>query len=791
NQLFYANRDTIEQYDIRLIARNACGVDTLVKNVTVFPPDVEAFIELDTLRVCQGLDFQLKSESTPGAAIFWRVLNSSGAVVQVINKEDPIIRLNNAGIHTFILSASNCGTDTDTAQIEVLSRPNLGFSVKPSTCVGQEVQFNNRANPDVISGSIWDFGDGQTSNEYSPTHQYVEPGTYNVSVTVFSRANNCPNTGTSMMTVIDNPEVDFSADRTEGCGPLMVNFTNLTEDPNIINYVWDFGDGSSQVFSRNPSHQFKRPGTYQVSLSGYTADSCFSDPKTRSIVVFPDPISEFEVISEVNCAERDTLGLRDLSQDAVAYQWSINGQIFVDTLPQILLDQAGEWPIELVVQNVFQCKDTSQQILRVLVSPKAAFMVDDSIGCEPFSVNFQDQSGDADRYFWKFGNGNTSTDDNPTQLFREAGIYEVQLIAKSSNGCPEDSTQISIEVLPKPSAAFSFEKPEVCGTPAEVVFRNESTDNQNNNWDFGDGVSSNETNPSYFYVDFGPKQVALIISNSFGCQDTSIQMVDIFGLPNADFDFSVGAACTFDSIQLINTSTESSKFIWKIGDNPFIELENPKIVYNEPGTYALQLIAQYNEVCQDTIIKNLEVYQRPTADFSYQADFDPSVLGEIQFTNRSILANRYLWNLGDGTITDEANVYHEYMINRSLDVELIAYNDNDGAFTCSDTINKPVEPEWLATFYAPNALAPDLDNDGVRFFKPVGTGLKSYEIQVYSPWGTIVWQSQALENGQPIGRWDGTYEGEKLPQGAYVWVATMTFDDGNEQRKSGTVTIIR
>lgn len=790
--LFYADRDTIEQFDIQLTASNECGVDSLSKRVTVFPPDVEAFIELDTLSACQGFEFQLKSESTPGAATSWQIIDPFGRATGRA-EEDPIVNLRDHGLYTFILSASNCGTDTDTAQVEVLQRPNLSVSVlkTPFPCVGQSIQFNNRANPDVISGSIWDFGDGQTSTEYSPQHQYQEPGTYTYSVTVYSIANNCPNNLTSNVTIVDNPVVEFSADQTEGCGPLLVNFSNLSADKEALSFIWDFGDGSSQVFEEAPSHQFDQPGNYQVALTAYTRDSCFADTKMMNIRVFPDPVSNFTLESDLNCAGKDSLRIRNLSQNAVAFEWNINGMLNEDTLPQVFLDQTGDIPIELIVQNVFQCRDTSRQILRVLPSPNAAFVVDDSIGCQDFNVQFQQESRDADRYLWNFDNGNSSIDLSPSQVFREPGIYTVQLVAQNSNGCPADTAQIAIEVLPKPTAAFSFDKPAECGTPAEVVFTNESIGNQDNFWTFGDGTSSDETNPAYFYVNFGPKQVSLMVSSDLGCQDTTTQMLDIFGLPQANFDFSTGSACTSDSIQLINTSQEAIEFIWQIDELPFSKERSLSIVYDRAGTYPIQLIAVYNEACQDTIQKDLLVYQKPTADFSYQADFDPAILGEVQFTNQSVFANRYLWDLGDGTVTDRTDVYHEYLVNRSLDVELIAFNDNSGSFTCTDTIVRPVEPEWLATFYAPNALAPDLDNDGVRFFKPVGTGLKIYEIQVYSPWGTIVWESTSLEDGQPTGRWDGTYEGEKLPQGAYVWVATMTFEDGNEQRRSGTVTIIR
>ena len=398
----------------------------------------------------------------------------------------------------------------------------------------------------------------------------------------------------------------------------------------------------------------------------------------------------------------------------------------------------------------------------------------------------------ANQYVWDFGDGNTSTAINPSHIFTEEGSYTVILKANSSsNTCPSDSNQLIINVLDKPTASFTFDKPATCGTPAEVRFNNSSLDNLDNQWDFGDGTSSDVSNPEHFYVDFGPKAVRLIVSNQQGCRDSILQLVDVFGSPLASFDFSQGQACEGDTIELFNNSTEAVQMKWEIEGQGSSQLPTPRIAYDEAGIYQVQLIAVYNDLCQDTLAKTLQVFQSPIADFSYTADFNAQILGEVQFNNLSLDADRFLWDLGDGTISADQSPYHEYLINRSIPVVLTAYNDNGGQFTCVDTSRQEVDPEWIATFFAPNALAPDLENDGVQYFKPVGVGIQEYDIKVYSPWGTIVWVSNELTKGQPAGQWDGTYNGQILPQGAYTWIATMTFNDGNKLRKVGSVTIVR
>ena len=88
-------------------------------------------------------------------------------------------------------------------------------------------------------------------------------------------------------------------------------------------------------------------------------------------------------------------------------------------------------------------------------------------------------------------------------------------------------------------------------------------------------------------------------------------------------------------------------------------------------------------------------------------------------------------------------------------------------------------------------MSPEYGDGDVRFFKPVGLGLDEYEISVYSPWGVRVWFSDALENNSPSESWDGRYKGTIVPQGAYTWLAKLTFINRNKKIAKGTVTVLR
>ncbi|MBX2927126.1 MAG: PKD domain-containing protein [Saprospiraceae bacterium] len=782
---------TVSIYTITLISTNACGADTLSKEVVVYPPDVQAFIEVDTLSGCAPLVIQAESFSTPGAIISWLVLDPAGNQEgSVLNA--PQFTLQLPGTHTIILYASRCGMDADTVSIEVLPAPQVFFSHRPFICVGQPIVF---ANTSVnISGSEWTFGDGNGSADFSPTHIFEEPGEYTVTLTAYSLSNNCPATFSSTVTVIGNPVAAFTPSATNGCGPLTIQFTSNSTPG--VNHVWDFGDGGAGAFGPNPEHTFQSPGNYEVRLTVYDADSCFTDVAISNIFVFPDPIADFNLPNQLYCLGYDSLQPVNLSQGAAAYRWRWQNDTFNLNEPVIIPQTAGTFPLELIAINTFECRDTFVRLANILPSPVAVALPDAGAGCQPLFNGFGNQSQHAATYLWDFGDGNTSTATTPSHTYEQAGTFTGTLTAGSANGCPADTAQFVIEVWPKPMAAFQLDRPELCGAPAEVRFENLSALAQSADWDFGDGNASTAIHPIHIYQTPGVYPVRLMVTNIYQCRDTAIGSVDVYGRPLAAFALDNPSGCEDFEVVFQNNSTEALRYEWRVQSFPDVFSDtNPRVLFTEPGTYDVQLIAIYNDLCRDTLLRQnyVRVYSSPTAAFRYEADNSVNVLGDVSFINESHNAQRFFWDLGDGTTTTLSDPEHEYSINRSIEVLLIAYHDNGGAFTCADSIRQPVDPEWITTFFAPNALSPGYGPEGVQVFKPVGIGLLSYRIAVYSPWGEQVWYSEALDDSSPTESWNGAKQnrGDTLPQGAYTWRADVVFVNGVSRIFTGSVTLLR
>ena len=203
--------------------------------------------------------------------------------------------------------------------------------------------------------------------------------------------------------------------------------------------------------------------------------------------------------------------------------------------------------------------------------------------------------------------------------------------------------------------------------------------------------------------------------------------------------------------------------------------------------------------CGDTLtINNLvTVWPNPTAQFEYTNVPSPIANGTIGFFNTSSPHVSRWWDFGDGDTDLSENTTHQYAIfgNKLVTLAIVDVNG------CVDTAQMYISVDFFGGLYVPNAIIPQDPNSDVRIFQPTGTGLAHYECMVYDKWGNLLWQSNELEDGSPTEYWDGTHQGELVPQGSYVWKVNAIFGNGDiwegmenreeEYQEVGTVTVIR
>ncbi|HZV69305.1 MAG TPA: PKD domain-containing protein [Saprospiraceae bacterium] len=697
------------------------------------------------------------------------------------------------------LQISNvCAIVSDFDSVLVHPYPIVDFGLNVDDgCSPLIIDFGNATTGNPVTW-LWDLGDGTYSTDSVPApHMYTSPHDSTSLFTIqLISSNTCGADTQSHVLTVYPPDVTafIQLDTTSGCQPLSLTAHSISTPGATVGWQVVGPDGKITGSTDNdPVFILDQPGLHMIIL---TAARCGADFDTAYVDVLPAPFVDF-AFDPVVC-QGETISFQNLSIDVTSVNWD-----FGDNTQSALFSPThsytvpGNYLVSLTESSILNnCPITITRNLQVHPTPVISIDNSPLNGCPPFDVSFINNGLQGLSYVWNFMDGTSfSNAYAPDHIFLESGIYEVEVFAYDSIGCFSETTIITVTVFPVPVAAFDYEKANECGVPADVSFNNLSTGGLAYDWSFGDGNNSVVVHPVHSFQSAGDYTISLSVSNIYLCKDTAILPVSIYEQPLADFSILNPLSCQLQPVVILDQSLHANEYYWYLNGDLISEDANPVLHISDTGVYYLTLIAKYNDYCRDTLTLDpaIYVYQLPTSDFTYTANQDPSILGDIQFQNLSTLFDRDFWDFGDSTSSVELDPLHEYDINRPVQVILYAFNGNGGALTCIDTSIQDVNPEWLTTFYAPNAFSPDHGEGLVRVFKPVGIGLSSYDISVYSPWGQRVWHSTAIEEQHPSESWNGRLDntGEELPQGAFTWLAKVVFVNGDSRVYKGSVTVLK
>ncbi len=161
--------------------------------------------------------------------------------------------------------------------------------------------------------------------------------------------------------------------------------------------------------------------------------------------------------------------------------------------------------------------------------PVVSFTADDTMGCAPLCVAFTNTTPNTLSAAWNFGDGNTSTNNNPSNCYNTAGSYSISLMVTDNNGCSNNLTKNNyVVVYPSPTAAFVSNPGSTTILNPTISFKDLSVQNITEwQWSFGDGSGSvsNEQNPIFTYEIPGTYSVKLTVTNEFGCKSDAEDVV--------------------------------------------------------------------------------------------------------------------------------------------------------------------------------------------------------------------------------------------------------------------------
>ena len=264
--------------------------------------------------------------------------------------------------------------------------------------------------------------------------------------------------------------------------------------------------------------------------------------------------------------------------------------------------------------------------------------------CESGVINFTDlsvpNSGNIISWAWDFGDGGTSTIQNPTHTYATAGTYNVLLIVTTDKGCISITPAQQVTIYSKPLAGFIV--PEVCLNDTYAQFTDTSSVAAPDNitqwdWDFGDGGTSTLQNPQHSYTATGSYLVRLITTSNRGCRDTIDQTLFVNGsFPDADFTVqNPTLLCANDSVSIVEASTVFPGSITKVeiywdnvGQPGVFDTDNSPVtgkVYKHlypnfqaplTRTFTIRYRAYSGGVCVNDEIRNITVNAAPLVQFN-------------------------------------------------------------------------------------------------------------------------------------------------------------------------------
>lgn len=321
-------------------------------------------------------------------------------------------------------------------------------------------------------------------------------------------------------------------------------FFNSNGSANVQTYFWDFGDGNTSS-SANPTHTYNTGGTFNVLLATRNPDACVTDD-TALLVIRVDTNSikaDFDVIQTDSCnpyiATFTNTSKYGNPPGSASFFWTFgDGTSFSGAAPvPHTYSDTGTYTITLIMNDPNACN--APDTITKTISFNNSFVKADFDGpsqvCVGEEAAFNNKSTNALSFGWTFGDGNGSSDQNPTYVFDSAGIFTVRLRSINTNTCNGiDSLDKQIEVLPVPTASFSHQ-PIIPETNEPVIFTNYSTNATSFIWTFGDGTGSDLRDPRpKSYNKTGTYKVCLQALNSVGCSDTVCRNVDADVFPLAD-----------------------------------------------------------------------------------------------------------------------------------------------------------------------------------------------------------------------------------------------------------------
>ena len=366
--------------------------------------------------------------------------------------------------------------------------------------------------------------------------------------------------------------VSFTSDKTGGCAPLAVHFTNTSYASSSAVYKWDFGNGNTSAL-KDPGAVFLDKKSYTVTLTVTDGNETSSSSKT--IIVYQDPVVDFTSSLKKVCTPDPTIFSANASADngsIVNYTWDFGdgytqSSYHSHVAHSYMTEQDPTVRLTVIDNHGCTGTKTKSNIIKVFNGINAAFDADKTFICfqsDPVQLNNKSEGEGPLSYTWDFGDGTKSARKDPSHVFNTKGIYTVKLAIQNANGCAD--TMLKVSYLNVGNFSSQFSVTDIICQSAFTPIKNTSNPDPDSYTFFMD--STQTIYPDYYgnyYCNFTtPGQHTISLTNHFGgCDETITKKVEVKGLLHPGFKIEINDSCPRPlPVNFIDTTSGAVKSEW-------------------------------------------------------------------------------------------------------------------------------------------------------------------------------------------------------------------------------------
>jgi len=494
------------------------------------------------------------------------------------------------------------------------------FSLKPSpvavfevksACSGVDVELTNKTDTTRSLEFTWTLsGTGISPNPtvlngYQPTLNFSKSQNIDIALEIKDIETKCTDMAVSKFSIYPNPVPSFTYEN--NCMNDTMKFFHTTQHSESLSWFqWDLG--AYRPFNKSPlSHIVRSADPFAMSLEVRDEKGCKG--KVYDTIPIYEISADFD--NSPMCLNDQQIIKSQAVGDNIKYFWDLgNGNFNTDTNAVPMYNVPGIYAVTLTTSNN-DCSVTTEKNIEVLDYPRASFKVEGY--CQGDSTHFVDDSDLKSldvKYRWSFGDGDTSTEPNPSHYFEDpqTTTYFAKLVVSSDAGC-SDQINIPTTINEKPNCKFSW---EYDFQTLEIQFIPDSANYESYDWDLGDGNSSTKVSPVHKYEDERRYTVTVNIKDNQGCdcsftQNMQGNNVGVRNLKNSGFTLFPNPNDGAFTLQIQDNALTNFKIFNTIGKviaegktSSLMKVDLPDV---ESGVYFIELSGDSKKTTENFIVR--------------------------------------------------------------------------------------------------------------------------------------------------------------------------------------------